>query len=81
MKTFDSFSRSVVDLYDAIQAAVEDVEDSQGVTYPELMCALSSLLCHAAMEVGMSREDFIITMRLNYDHIDKSSLPDENIVH
>lgn len=81
MKTFDSFSESVVDLYDAIQAAVEHVEDHQEVTYPELMCALSSLLCHAAIEVGMSREDFMLTMALNYDHVDKSSLPDKDIVH
>ena len=81
MKSFEDFSESVVDLYDAIQAAVEHVEDNQDVTYPEIMCVLSSLLCNAAVEVGMSREEFMITMRLNFDHADNSSVPASEIVH
>lgn len=81
MKSFDDFSTSIVELYDAIQAAVEHVEDNQDITYPELMCVLSSLLCNAAVESGMDREEFMITMRLNFDYADNSSVPVSEIVH
>jgi len=75
MKSFDSFSASVVLLYDAIQAAVEDVEDNADVSYAELTCVLSSLLCQAVVEMGMGREEFIATMKANYDHVDNISIP------
>ena len=81
MKSFDDFSASIVELYDAIQAAVEHVEDNQDITYPELMCVLSSMLCNAAVESGMGREEFMITMRLNFDYADNSSVPVSEIVH
>ena len=81
MKSFEDFSESVVDLYDAIQAAVEHVEDNQDVTYPELMCVLSSLLCKAAVDSGMGRDEFMLTMRLNFEHADESSVSRDRIIH
>ena len=82
MKSFDNFSAVVVVLYDAIQAAVEDVEDNTHVTYPELMCVLSSLLCNAAIEMGLGREEFLAALMSNYDHVDgREVIPGEQLIH
>ena len=81
MKSFDDFSTSIVELYDAIQAAVEHVEDNRDITYPELMCVLSSLLCKPAVDSGMGRDEFMLTMRLNFEHADESSVSKDRILH
>ena len=81
MKSFDDFSASIVELYDAIQAAVEHVEDNQDITYPELISVLSSLLCNTAVESGMGRDEFMLTMRLNFEHADESSVSKDRIIH
>lgn len=81
MKSFDNFSAVVVVLYDAIQAAVEDVEDNTHVTYPELMCVLSSLLCNAAVEMGLGREEFLAALMSNYDHVDGTAVPSGVEIH
>ena len=81
MKSFEDFSTAIVELYDAIQAAVEHVEDNQDITYPELMCVLSSLLCKAAVDSGMGRDEFVLTMRLNFEYADESSVSRDRIIH
>lgn len=82
MKSFDDFSAAVVELYDAIQAAVEDVADERDIDYPEMMCVLSSLLCTAAVDSGMSRRAFMMTLQLNYDHAEEvAQAPNDPVVH
>jgi len=46
------------------------------------MCVLSSMLCTAAVDSGMSRAAFMMTLRLNYDHAEEvAQAPDDPVVH
>lgn len=72
MKTIDDFENGVVELYDELQATVERVEDKREVTHAELLCVLSGMLCAAAKESGISSEELIWSMKINYEG-DRSS--------
>ena len=67
LKTIDDFENGVVELYDELQATVERVEDKREVTHAELLCVLSGMLCAAAKESGVSSEELIWSMKINYD--------------
>jgi len=83
VKDFDEFEAAVVALYDALQVALQGVADERDVGYPEMMCVLSSMLCTAAVDSGMSRGAFMMTLQLNYDHAEEiaQQSPDDTIVH
>ena len=82
MKDFDEFEAAIVALYDALQAAAEGVADERDIGYPEMMCVLSSMLCTVAVDSGMSREAFMLTLRLNYDCAEEvAQPPDDPVVH
>ena len=72
MKTIDDFENGVVELYDELQATVERVEDKRKVTHAELLCVLSGMLCAAAKESGISSEELIWSIKINYEG-DRSS--------
>jgi len=72
LKTIDDFENGVVELYDELQATVERVEDKREVTHAELLCVLSGMLCAAAKESGISSEELIWSMKINYEG-DRSS--------
>lgn len=82
MKDFDEFEAAIVALYDGLQAALEGVADERDIGYPEMMCVLSSMLCTAAVDSGMSRAAFMMTLQLNYDHAEEIAQPsDDPVVH
>lgn len=66
MKTIDDFESDVVELYDELQSTVERLEDRREVTHAELMCVLSGMLCTTAKESGISSEELMWTMKMNY---------------
>ena len=66
MKTIDDFESDVVELYDELQSTVERVEDRREVTHAELMCVLAGMLCTTAKESGISSEELMWTMKMNY---------------
>ena len=82
MKDFDEFEAAIVALYGALQAAAEGVADERDIGYPEMMCVLSSMLCTAAVDSGISRAAFMMTLQLNYDHAEEiAQPPDDPVVH
>ena len=66
MKTIDDFESDVVELYDELQSTLERVEDRREVTRAELMCVLAGMLCTTAKESGISSEELMWTMKMNY---------------
>ena len=66
MKTIDDFESDVVELYDELQSTLERIEDRREVTHAELMCVLAGMLCTTAKESGISSEELMWTMKMNY---------------
>ena len=73
MKTIDDFESDVVELYDELQSTLERVEDRREVTRAELMCVLAGMLCTTAKESGISSEELMWTMKMNYQKSLKSN--------
>ena len=66
MKTFEDFEKTILDLYDEIQATVERLEEEKGASQAEIMCVLGNMLADAARDAGVSKESFLRTMELSF---------------
>jgi DNA-binding phage protein len=66
LKTMNDFAADVTALYDAVHAAIEETGTDREITNAEVMCVLSGLLCTVATEAGMSKEDLISSLSLNF---------------
>ena len=66
MKTFEDFEKTILDLYDEIQATVERLEEEKGASRAEIMCVLGNMLADAARDSGVSKENFLRTMEVTW---------------
>ena len=66
MKTFEDFEKTILDLYDEIQATVERLEEEKGASRAEIMCVLGNMLADAARDAGVTKETFLRTMELTW---------------
>ena len=66
MRTFEDFEKTILDLYDEIQATVERLEEEKGASRAEIMCVLGNMLADAARDSGVSKENFLRTMELSF---------------
>ena len=73
MKTFEDFEKTILDLYDEIQATVERLEEEKGASRAEIMCVLGNMLADAARDSGVSKENFLRTMEVSF----LQGMPDE----
>ena len=71
MKSKEEISETVQMLHNELMATIEQVEESHEVSYAELMCVLSGLLCGVAAESGMSYADFLGSMSMHFTYIGK----------
>ena len=73
MRTFEDFEKTILDLYDEIQATVERLEEEKGASRAEIMCVLGNMLADAARDSGVSKENFLRTMEVSF----LQGMPDE----
>ena len=66
MKTFEDFEKTILYLYDEIQATVERLEEEKGASRAEIMCVLGNMLADAARDSGVSKENFLRTMEVSF---------------
>lgn len=66
MKTFEDFEKTILYLYDEIQATVERLGEEKGASQAEIMCVLGNMLADAARDSGVSKENFLRTMELSF---------------
>jgi hypothetical protein len=73
LRTFEDFEKTILDLYDEIQATVERLEEEKGASRAEIMCVLGNMLADAARDSGVSKENFLRTMEVSF----LQGMPDE----
>jgi len=73
LKTFEDFEKTILDLYDEIQATVERLEEEKGASRAEIMCVLGNMLADTARDAGVSKENFLRTMEVSF----LQGMPDE----
>ena len=73
MRTFEDFEKTILDLYDEIQATVERLEEEKGASQAEIMCVLGNMLADAARDAGVTKENFLRTMEVSF----LQGMPDE----
>jgi glutamine synthetase len=66
LKTFEDFEKTILDLYDEIQATVERLEEEKGASQAEIMCVLGNMLADAARDAGVTKETFLRTMEVTW---------------
>ena len=66
MKTFEDFEKTILYLYDEIQATVERLGEEKGASQAEIMCVLGNMLADAGRDAGVSKESFLRTMELSF---------------
>jgi len=79
MKSKEEISETVQMLHNELMATIEQVEESHEVSYAELMCVLSGLLCGVAAESGMSYADFLGSMSMHFTYIGKDEKHYKNL--
>ena len=66
MKSKEETSETVQMLHNELLATIKHVGKSHEVSYSELMCVLSGLLCGVAAESGMCYADFLGAMSMHF---------------
>ena len=66
MKTFEDFEKTILYLYDEIQATVERLGEEKGASQAEIMCVLGNMLADAARDAGVTKETFLRTMEVTW---------------
>jgi len=66
LKTIEEFEGNVLELYDELQHVLETVQNKRTVSSAEVLCVLSSMLCTTARQSGITAEDFLWTLELNF---------------
>ena len=82
LKTIEEFSRLVVEMYDEMEAVIEEMEETSDIGPSERLCVLTNMLCNVAVEIGLSERDFMKTVEVTYlMHSQDSPIEEGEVVH